>query len=319
MNDYYSILGIKRSASSQQVKQAYRTMAKKFHPDIHAGNKEFEAKFKEIVESYETLKDPKKRFKYDLVSFFPEPIGKQPHLKGQFEWAYNYFSSYMNDFMSKQFASLNLKIRKRRGKNIYKTVPIELEKLYLAESCKFTFTAPRACPSCKGEGFVENPQSEFERTWCHKCDGTSLISKKQTISFSIPKGADNHHRISLTGEGGQGPYLGPNGDLILRLQIIHNQRYRKHKDDLVTSIQLSPSEAILGTMRDVPLFNSSVSMKIPPEVQHGHAFRLKGLGFFSAEGKRGDLLVEVEIKIPTQLSAQAKNAVEALKQHHPGL
>jgi molecular chaperone DnaJ len=347
--DYYEILGVTKNASDQEIKQAYRKLALKYHPDKNKGNAEAEDKFKEATEAYEILRDPKKRASYDQYGH--EGISG---FEGFGQGAYSDFSDIFKDFgfdnifdgiFGSSFGSRSSRgKRTMRGADIQydlvidledaaagKEVQIEIPRHESCETCKGTGSAagakPAVCNVCNGAGQIRQTQGFFSITQtcptckgegkiitspCRTCSGTGLKKKKRNISVKIPAGVESGSRLKITGEGEQGPNNGPAGDLYVIIHIKKHDFFERHANDIVSIIDVPFTTVCLGGEIEVPTISGSkAKMKIPPGTENGQVFRLKGNGIpYLGSYGRGDQLVKINIAVPKKINSRQKDLLK---------
>ena len=291
--DYYGILGVDRTASQDEIRKAYRKLAKQYHPDVSKGAAS-EEKYKDINEAYEVLKDPEKRRKYDALGadwqqgqeFNPPPGwgGERVEFGGDMEGFSDFFRSIFGGFPSGGGTSSmgDIFFGERRGGGTEEAV-LELSLEDLLRGGMKSFSLEQA-------GAVGTP-------------GRS----RRTVNVNIPQGAAHGSRIRLKGQGAR-------GDLIVTLRIAPHPLFSVEGHDLLTAVRVSPWEAALGATVTVPTPLGSVSMKLPPGSQQGRKLRLKGKGLPGRKGALpGDLIVRVEIVIPTKLNERERELLESLR------
>lgn len=351
--DYYEILGVPRNATEKEIRQAYRRLARKWHPDVNPGNPEAEERFKRISQAYEVLSDPEKRAKYDQYG----AAWQQAQQTGQWQggsFADFVFSQYGPGSFADLFGDLFGDLRTRasgrqrvgvhvgpeRGADITHELAIDFEEaihgtqktltLSIADRCPEcdgiggrTTTCSRcrgagvmeggflgfasACPACQGTG-----QQIISR--CSRCGGSGEALRTRRITVKIPPGVDTGSKVRLAGEGGRGARGGPNGDLILVLQVRPHRLFRREGDDIHIKVPISFVEACLGAKISVPTVDGRVSLTIPPGTQTGQKFRLRGQGAPRPGSGRGDQYVEVYIVVPKHLNKRQKELLEEFKQ-----
>lgn len=347
--DYYEVLGVSKNATEQDLKQAYRKLALKYHPDKNKGNPEAEEKFKEATEAYEVLRDPQKRASYDR--FGHEGI---QGFDGFGRRAYSDFSDIFGDFdmgdIFDSFFGSSFGGRKgggrrsRRGSDIQydlnitleeaatgKEVHIEIPRNEMCDKCDGTGSAagtkPSVCPVCNGSGQVRQTQGFFSITQtcykcqgagkiisspCKTCGGSGLKLKRRSISVKVPAGVESGSRLKITGEGEQGPNSGPAGDLYVVIHVSKHPFFERHGNDIISLIDVSFPLVCLGGEIEVPtILGNKVKMKIPPGTENGQVFRLKGNGipYLGSYGK-GDQLVKININVPKKLSPRQKELLK---------
>ncbi len=343
--DYYEILGVSKTASEEEIKQAYRKLALKYHPDRNKGNPEAEEKFKEATEAYEVLRDPKKRASYD--KFGHEGVAG---FEGFGRGAYTDFADIFGDFdlgdIFEGFfgagfgGSGTRRKRPRRGADIQydltieledaaqgKEVQIEIPRNETCASCGGSGSAagskPSVCPLCNGTGQIRQTQGFFSITQtcykckgagkiitspCKTCGGMGLVMKKRKITVKIPAGVESGSRLKITGEGEQGAQNSEPGDLYVVIHIRKHAVFERHGNDILNVVNISFAVACLGGEIEVPTISGKIAkMKIPPGTDNGHVFRLKGNGipYLGSYGK-GDQLVKINIYVPKRLTPKQK-------------
>ncbi len=343
--DYYDVLGIKREASPEEIKKAFRQLARKYHPDVNPGNKEAEEHFKVINEAFQVLSDPQKRSQYDQFghsSFRPEDFsGFQ---------GFN-FDDLFRDFgfgdLFDMFSGRGRRAQPQQGADIRYQLEITLEeafhgvtkeisipKLELCSSCDGTGAADghlNECSQCKGRGEIQRiQQTGFARFMsvspcptcrgtgkkitktCSVCHGKGTKSVTKTIDVKIPRGIEHEQYLRIAGEGEPGDHGGSSGDLYILIAIKEHELFERDGADLYCKTTIDLGTAVFGGDVDVPTLTGKVILKIPKGTQSHTVFRLHGQGVYTARSsKRGDLLVKVVVQIPDILS---KKNQEMLKE-----
>jgi curved DNA-binding protein len=321
--DYYQTLGVSKTASGKEIKQAYRKAARKHHPDVNPGDKSAEAKFKEINEAYEVLGDPAKRKKYDELGANWR-LYEQAQQQGQ-AWP----GSPFGDAAGAQGGAWNIN---PGGPGGYRTMTEEeMHELFGNEDPFSDFfrtffggagggresrARGRTGRSQKGRD-IEHPVELTLEEAFH--GATRRISIKQggharSVDVRIPAGVRDGSRVRAAGEGEAGANGGPSGDLYLRVQTRSHPVFERKGDDLHTTIGVPVTTAVLGGEAQVPTITGSVRLRIPETTQSGQVFRLKGHGM-PVVGKpdaRGDLYATVDVQLPRALTAEQKQHYEAL-------
>ena len=329
--DYYKILGVERSATADDIKKAFRKLARKYHPDVNPGDKGAEQRFKEINEAYEVLSDTEKRNKYDTLGpNWQDQFGPQPNQAGRprpYTWsnpssggnagptAADYglddatgFSDFFEALFGRQRTTTRQDIRRRAGENIEQPVEITLKEAYEGAKRVFTIQSPSECPTCHGTGEVKGHV-------CPTCQGQGNITVSKRIEVSIPKGADNGTRVRVAGEGQPGIGGGPRGDLYLVVSVKSDPAFERKGDDISVEIAVDFFTAILGGDARVPQpSGKDLLLTIPPETQNGQIFRLAGRGMPKLRSTgQGILFAKVRVILPTNLSQHEREMMQEIK------
>ena len=289
--DYYKILGVARGASADEIKKAFRKLARKYHPDVNPGDKKAESKFKEINEAYEVLSDAEKRNKYDTLGpNWQEQFG--PSMSSS-RRSYSTTSGVRDD------------MRRRTGDDIEQPVEVTLQEAYVGGARTFNIQSTEVCPTCQGTG-------EVSGRVCATCSGQGMVPRNKRIQVKIPAGVDNGSKIRVAGEGQPGIGGGPRGDLFLVISVKSDPMFERKGDDLNVDIDVELVTALLGGEVPVPLLDGrKVVLTIPAETQNNRVFRLGGKGMprLRAEGS-GNLYAKVRIVLPTHLSQEERKLFE---------
>lgn len=343
--DYYKILGIDKNASQEEIKKAFRHLARKYHPDV--AGKESEEKFKEINEAFQILNDPQKRAQYDQ---FGHAAFKPGDLAG-FRWPN--FDDLFRDLgfgdIFDVFSGFRERTRRgpEQGADLKYDLEITLEEAFsgsskkievpvfvICNSCKGTGAkhgSLKSCPECEGTGEIRRIQrSAFTQIVniitcnkcrgsgqiiekpCDSCGGAGRIKKTKIIEVKIPKGVDNGSYLRIRGEGEAGYNGGPPGDLYILINIKSHFVFDRYENDLFCKTTISLGQAIFGGEIEIPTIKGKAKLKIPAGTQSHTVFRLKGQGMPNLHtNKRGDQLVKVIVKIPERLD---KNQRRLLKE-----
>lgn len=354
MSDYYSVLGVFRDASEDEVKKAYRKLAMEYHPDRNA-SPDAEARFKEISEAYEVLRDPQKRAAYDRYG--------EAGLKGAAGGGFHHvdlseaLNIFMRDFgglggFESLFGGGRGPTEARRGKDIRVTVKltlaevatgvkrsIKLKTLQRCDACAGSGgakgTRPSACGTCGGLGEVRRAtrsvfgqfvsvspcptcggEGSIITTPCEVCRGEGRVRGERTVAVEVPPGVSTNNYITLRGQGETGPRNGPNGDLLVLIDVKEDERFERQGDDLVFDLPVSFSQAALGATVSVPTPYGDESVTIPPGLQSGTVLRLRGKGLPRlGQSQFGDLHVRTHVWTPDALNDEQRRLLEELAQH----
>lgn len=289
--DYYKILGIDTNkVTSDEIKQAYREQAKKYHPDVNIGNQVSEERFKDINEAYRVLSDATSRRKYDRM--WVSRIGNR-RKKQVYEESKRNKNDVFSDFFHMFFGEEENKEEESTTKKSKKNPPIKGENIETAISISIE------------EAFYGLNKKISLRT----VDG-----KMKTFDIKVPAGIRNNEKIRLIGQGKAGQFGGKNGDLFIKIQIEPNTKFELVGYDLYTHLNLTPWEAALGTRVNLEGIDDTVSVYIPAGIESGEKLRIPGKGYKDGKGGRGDLTATIKIMVPKQLTDEEKELYEKLKE-----
>ena len=323
--DYYQILGVSKNASEKEIKQAYRRLARKYHPDLNPGDKSAEAKFKEINAAYEVLSDPEKRKKYDqfgdqweYAEQFAKSGGRErvrwDFGRGGKTFEYGDLSGF-GDIFSSLFGDSGIDSRmgrgSRRGQDIESTMEVRLEEAYHGSTRVIQLQTGELCTACGGTGRVGNRV-------CTICNGAGEKVIPKRLEVKIPAGVRDGSRIRIAGEGGPGRAGGNKGDLYLVVKVLPHKLFERKGDDLYTEVSVPLATAILGGEVGLPTLNGNLSLKIPPETQNGRVFRMAGKGMpVLSNVNYGNMFAKVKVVLPTNLTEEEKKLFERLRSLRP--
>jgi molecular chaperone DnaJ len=353
MKDLYEILGVKKGASADEIKKAYRKLARQHHPDKNPDDKAAEERFKEVQAAYDVLSDPEKRKQYDQVGSRMFSGAGAPG-GGNFQWSGNVGDlGDLGDLFGGLFGGAggrtSARARTPRGergrdvevalnlsfedslKGLTTKIPVELE--VTCSVCHGTGaepgTSPTICPDCRGRGVVSEDEGFFafsrpcprcggngtviERP-CRKCKGSGRERRTKRYTVKIPAGVKDGTQIRLKGKGEAGIAGGPPGDLIVTTRVAKSPLYERRGADLVLEVPVTYAEAALGATVEIPTPDGRVALKVPPGSQDGKLLKVKGRGAPKLNGGgKGDLLARVRVAVPTKLSKAEREAIENLQ------
>jgi len=297
--DYYKILGITEFESAENIKTAYRKLARKWHPDIAGSSKDVLSKFKDINEAYEILSNKVKKEEYDRARNFYNYAknNKQDYNFTQKNTTKSEqsFSSMWEEFLSRKKRENSFKQDKNkqplRGDDIYSDIEISTYDVINGTVKVINMLQTQICPKCKGKKFVNG-------TTCPHCNGKGEISEYKKFKLNIPKGIKNNSKIRLAGEGNKGKNGGQNGDLFFTVHILEEKSYRTDGLNILKSINITPSEAVLGTSIKISTLNGNVIVKINPRTQNGQKIRLSGCGLLQKDKR---MVKKVKLKLITRI------------------
>lgn len=343
--DYYEVLGVAKTATDDEIKKAYRTLAKKYHPDLNGGDKDCEAKFKEVNEAYEVLSDPQKRARYDQFGHEDPRAGGAGGGYGDFTGGFGGgFDDIFSAFFGGGFGGGGQRARgPQRGDDLRYDLTITFEEAAFGcekeisvtrdencEECGGTGarkgTQPTQCPTCHGTGqvqsFVNTPigrvsnvrvceachgQGTIINDPCPKCSGRGRVRKNRKITIKIPAGIDSGMQIPLRKQGEPGLRGGENGDLYIFVTVKPHKLFTRENYDLYCDVTVSFTQAALGGEIDVPTLNGMIKHNLPEGTQPGTVIRLRGQGIQNLRGAgKGDLYIKVNVEIPRKLTDKQK-------------
>ena len=323
--DFYQILGVNRNASDKEIKQAYRRLARTYHPDLNPNDKSAEARFKEINSAYQVLSDAEKRKKYDqfgdqweyaeqFAKSGRQDSGQWDFGKGGTTFEYGDLSDF-GDIFSNLFGASGAGFRTRRGpqrgQDIESTIEVPLEEAYRGSARVIQLQAEETCTACGGTGRVG-------KRVCTICNGAGGKVTSRRLEIKIPVGVRDGSRIRIAGEGGSGRVGGSKGDLYLVVKVLPHKVFERKGDDLYTEVSVPLSTAILGGEVKLPALNGNVSLRIPPETQNSKVFRLAAKGMpRMGNSDYGNMFARVKVVLPTKLTEEEKKLFERLRSLRP--
>ncbi len=353
--DYYKVLDVPRTATEAQIKQAFRRLAMKYHPDRNPHDRDAEERFKEAKEASEVLTDAHKRALYDQHGHAGLEAAARGGGRGGFGPG-DAFSDIFGDVFGDIFggarrggrsqvfrgADLRYQLELELDQAVFgTTAEIEVMKLAECETCHGSGAAkgsqPSTCESCGGAGQVRISQGFFQlqqtcprcrgsgtviRNPCDTCLGQGRVRKTRKLSVKVPAGVDTEDRVRLSGEGEAGRNGGPPGDLYVEIHVREHPIFERDGEHLSCEVPVSFATAALGGSVPVPTLEGDVTLKIPSETQSGRVFRLRDKGVKPVRGgARGDLFCRVVVETPVHLSAEQRELIRSLDEslkEHPG-
>ena len=347
--DYYEVLGLSKGASEEELKKAYRKLAKKYHPDVNPGDKDAEAKFKEINEAYGILSDPEKKARYDQFGH----AGVDPSYGGGGGFGFDMGDIDLGDIFGSFFGggfgggtgrrngpqkgdSLRVNLALTFEEAAFGcTKEIDLNRTETCEECHGSGcaagTTAETCSDCRGSGQIRVQRGmggfafsttttctkcrgtgKIIHTPCKKCGGAGSVRKKQRVSVTIPAGIDDGQAVSLRGQGNAGLNGGPAGDLLVRVQVKPHPQFQREGVTVLYEQPVTFYQAAMGAELEIPTIDGKVKYNLPAGTQTGTTFRLRGKGIPELRSnRRGDQYVTVKVQIPTSLNAEQKEALNA--------
>jgi molecular chaperone DnaJ len=337
MADYYRILGVDRDATEEEIKKAYRRLARRHHPDANPDDPDAAAKFKEVAEAYSVLSDPARRRDYDMFGTAKMPAG-----------GFDPFDLFRTFFGGDPFESMRRQ-RPVRGGDLALELQVSLEEVVrgatrtvtmrkpvTCERCRGSGaevgSTPSSCTTCGGTGIVRNVQrSVFGNVMtsytcpecggsgeriedpCRDCSGRGRIEKEEEVTIDIPPGVEHGTQYRMSGRGEAGPRGAPPGDLYVGVVVADDDRFERRGDHLLTRVAIPFTKAVLGGSIEVDSFEGPVTVDIEAGTQVGSVLRVKGSGVPRAgAGGRGDLLIEVDVEIPSRLTEEEEELLRRL-------
>ena len=341
--DYYNTLGVSKDASLEEIKKAYRTLAKKYHPDLHRGDKGNEEKFKEINEAYKALSDPKTREGYDRFG----SAGPQGGFSGHEGFGDFSGGGGFEDIFQSFFGGGRQRNGPRKGPNLEVGIEISLEEV--AKGVKKSLRLEHdvvcnhchgsggeqveQCSYCQGSGYVKTtrgtpfgifatnaPCKRCQGTGkiivkkCNECRGRGTISKTEKIEVEIPAGVHSGDMLRVSGKGEPGTNGGPQGDLIVHILVLEHELFKREGDNLILDIDVNYPTMVLGGKISVKTIEGEAELKIHSGTEDNSTFRMRNQGLPRMNGYgKGDLLVKVTIKVPKRINRKQKQLIEELE------
>lgn len=352
MADYYEILGVDRNASEEEIKHAYRKMSRKYHPDLTGP--ENEEKYKEINSAYDVLIDPEKRRMYDAGVDPNDPHAGASGFSTNFDMG-DIFSTFFGGAFSDGGGSGPIP-RSQPGRDTLESMTIDLKTTVFGGTENLTFNTLGVCETCEGTG-SQNEEPEVTCEVCHGrgsvqrvvrtmlgqmmtsapcehceghgtiilhpcevCHGHGRVSTQRTIGVNIPAGVEQGARIRLPGEGEAGECNGPAGDLYIDIRIRRNQQFTREGYDLHYWVRVPMSWAVLGHTVDVDTFDGMQHVEVPAGCQPEQTITMNnlGIGHLNDKDQRGDLIVHIDVEIPTKLNDHERQLINEFAQSHDG-
>jgi molecular chaperone DnaJ len=337
--DYYEVLGVRRDADAEEIKRSYRRLAMQYHPDRNVGDPEMEEKFKEAAEAYEILHDPEKRQRYDRYGHAGLEGMNVPHFSDA-QSVFDLFGDLFGDIFGQRARhgpqpgrDLQVAIEvdlAEAARGMQKTINIAREELCAECSGRGARrgTQPAPCRRCGGRGVIVQAQGFFrvQQTCrscggqgsvitdpCPECNGNGRVLARRSLEVNVPPGVDTGTRIRLTGEGEAGDPRAPRGDLYCLIKVREHPLFHRDGVHLVCQVPVTFSQVALGGEIEIPTLDGAVPFTLKRGVQSGEAIRVPGKGMPSLRGgRRGDLLVQVIVETPRQLTKRQEELFREL-------
>lgn len=352
--DYYRLLGVNRNAGADEIKKAYRKLARKFHPDVNPGDKHAEERFKRISEAYDVLSDPKKREVYDAYGSYSDSFrgGAGPQGPGV-DFAGFDFSGFggtgFSDIFSQFFHGNSSAAAPRKGEDLEYQVSMGFAEALKGLQTRITYARrevchvchgkgqsgegrARECGLCHGAGRVAQTKGRMKFTTtctqcggsgkssraCETCHGEGRVATTDSLEIKIPPGVQTGSRIRFAGKGDAGVQGAPHGDLLIVTTVGGHPFFERVGDNVYCKVPITLAEASLGAKIEVPTVDGRAVLKIPPGTQHGQKFRLRERGFPSLRAPaRGDQFVEVQVILPRIADERSKEILRELARLNP--
>ena len=349
-DELYKTLGVAKNASEDEIKKAYRKLARKYHPDRNPGNEEAEEKFKEISAAYDVLSDPEKRKEYDAGPAFGGFGGGQGPFGAGASGAGGFSGVDFGDIFSSVFnrggGGRRAQAQEVRGRDLETEISLNFDQAINGAQISVTVpkssrcttchgsgakpgTSPVTCPRCEGRGIEAQGQGFFSISQpcpqcggagqvienpCPTCGGSGLTQQTKRYKVNVPPGVKDGTRIRLAGKGEDGPRGGPPGDLYVTTRVKPSPVFERRDDgSLEVTVPISIPEALRGGTIEVPTLEGTKKIKVPAGTKHGTVQRLRGEGPPKGKGKaRGDIRYRLEIAVPEELSEEQREAVDKL-------
>ncbi|GAA4264967.1 molecular chaperone DnaJ [Frondihabitans peucedani] len=338
MADHYDVLGVDRQATPDEIKKAYRKLARELHPDVNP-SPEASERFKEVTHAYDVLSDPQQRQRYDL--------GPQQGFGGQGGGAGGFGDIFDAFFGGAQQQRQGPRSRRERGQDALLRLEVELDDIVFGVqrdievdtavlcdtchgSCCAPGTSPQTCDICGGSGQIQRTVRSLLGNVmtsspcgtcrgygtvipnpCPTCQGQGRVRARRTIPVDIPAGVDTGIRLQMPGQGEVGPAGGPNGDLYLEVKVKHHDVYSRNGDDLLATLEVQMADAILGTTTTVKALDGDIQVEVKPGTQSADVVTIKDRGVTRLRGSgRGDLKIGIQVVTPTKLSHKERELIE---------
>jgi molecular chaperone DnaJ len=344
--DFYILLGVDRAATLNDIKRAYKRLARKYHPDINPGDRLAAQQFRQIAEAYETLSDPDRRRRYDTGALEVTAVGDAATFGFEgFDFsisvsgpAASTFGDLFGGLLQQPREPMPVSGAPARGPDLHQTLTLSFNDAFRGVDRALTVTRQERCRSCRGQGYVRTPERNclhchgggilksarghmvFSRpcphcggtgkqahTRCPSCGGHQLETHTEALTVHVPAGVADGARIQVARKGHAGRDGGDPGDLVIAVRVEPHPLYRRDGDDLHLVLPVAVHEAALGAKIEVPAPDGAARLRVPPGTQSGQRFRLRERGMPSLRGgRRGDLVVEVKLALPRLLDERSK-------------
>jgi molecular chaperone DnaJ len=347
--DFYIVLGVERGATLNDIKRAYKRLARRYHPDINPGDHVAEAHFRRIAEAYETLSDPDRRRRYDTSGTVASAVAAQTFGFEGFDFSTRVsgedastFGDLFADIFQQRAEAAGREERAERGVDLHHTLALTFDEALTGGQRTISVTRQERCRTCRGSGWTHVPETRcvhchgsgvvksarghmvfskpcvhcggtgrVGQTRCRSCGGQQIEMRAETLTVNVPPGLADGARIRVPGKGHVGRNGGEHGDLYIDVRVAPHPMFRRDGDDAHLIVPLAIHEAALGAKVEVPALEGTARLRVPPGTQSGQRFRLRERGFPSPrDGRRGDLVVEVRLVLPPLLDERSKEILK---------
>lgn len=343
--DFYIVLGVDRRAPAGEIKRAYKRLARRLHPDINPGDREAAARFRQVLDAYETLMDPDRRRRYDAGQLGTGQSDDDADTFGfaGFDFSHRVhaertttFGDLFEEVLSKR-AGRQDEAAQRHGADIHARTTLTFEEAWHGVQRTVTVTRQDVCRACSGSGYQRvaetrcvscdgtgavrsvrghmvfaktcptcSGEGRLKQEECAPCHGQGVEPRSETLTVRIPPAVADGARVRIAGKGHAGARGGPPGDLLIDVTVADHPVYRREGDELHMTVPIALHEAGLGAKFDIETPDGPARLRVPPGTQSGQRFRLRNRGAPSRTGGRGDLVVEVRLKLPKVLDERSK-------------
>ena len=338
--DLYVVLGLQHGASEADIRRAYRRLARRFHPDINPGDRAAEARFRQILQAYETLIDPERRSRYDSGDATDGDAARRKSGFEGFDFSVagiDHSATFGDLFAEVLSERATLRPERERGADLHQALQLSFEEAFTGiersltvlrrENCRacagigVARVSPGPCHLCHGTGAVRSVRGHmvFTRSCsacggsgqqrprsCEACGGSGQEARSESVIIRIPAGVRDDDRVRVPGKGNAGFRGGPPGDLYITVHVAEHPLYRREGDDLHMVVPIAIHEAALGARIDIPTPDGGARLRVPPGTQSEQRFRLSERGVPTRDGRRGDLIVEMRLMLPKLLDERSK-------------
>jgi len=317
--DYYGTLGVSKRADEKEIKSAYRRLARKYHPDVNPNDPKSEARFKEVSQAYDVLKDPEKRKKYDQFGTNWDQMRGAGENFGDFQTHFGggggggfdtIFEQFFSNFGGEGPAG-RIRMQSVGPSNVEKAIDVTLEEIDTGTKRTLTYSVNDACNQCRGTGAVRLDHGRARST-CPNCRGAGTVASTRKVEVKIPAGITDRKKLRVPGRGAKGAN-GKAGDLYVIVRESKHKKFQRIGEDTEVVVDVPYLTAVLGGKVTVETIRGSVSMKVPSGTQSGQVFRLSDQGIAKLGGGRGNLRARTKITVPKRLSKDERKMLEKIR------